>query len=255
MDFTVILIFVVLSAITALMMIFVFRKRSAAGLEDASSDYAEGLNLLLAGDTEKALKKFKEAVTKNSQNIDAYLKIGDILRESGQFDRAVNVHKYLTVRTTLTAKQKREIYQSLVMDYQAAQEYDKAFDVLGKIISEDKNNTWAHEMKLKLYEQKEEWEDAFQVYKSLKKGEIEKAVNLCSSILESDPSNKAAKKYLIRLYHHTGQKDEALNLAIELIEASSKHKEKFRCSKCRHESDKPFWRCPGCFEWETAIQN
>ena len=108
MDFTVILIFVVLSAITALMMIFVFRKRSAAGLEDATSDYAEGLNLLLAGDTEKALKKFKEAVTKNSQNIDAYLKIGDILRESGQFDRAVNVHKYLTVRTTLTAKQKSE---------------------------------------------------------------------------------------------------------------------------------------------------
>lgn len=382
MDFTVILIFVVLSAITALMMIFVFRRRSAPGLEDASSDYAEGLNSLLAGDTEKALKKFKEAVTKNSQNIDAYLKIGDILRESGQFDRAVNVHKYLTVRTTLTAKQKREIYQSLVMDYQAAQEYDKAFDVLGKIISEDKNNTWAHEMKLKLYEQKEEWEDAFQVYKNLKKiskefkngrlalykvqeglklskngkekdaqarfrdaikidsqsppayiyladsyrnedrkedalkvlkqfvekvpsqsflafelikellyeggvygeienfyleiinsqpdnheaklalaenykkkGEIEKAVNLCSSILESDPSNKAAKQYLIRLYHHTGQKDEALNLAIELIEASSKHKEKFRCSKCRHESDKPFWRCPGCFEWETAIQN
>ena len=54
MDFTVILIFAVLSAITALMMIFVFKKRSAAGLEDASSDYAEGLNLLLEGDREKA---------------------------------------------------------------------------------------------------------------------------------------------------------------------------------------------------------
>lgn len=382
MDFTIILIFVALSAITALMLLFLFRKKPAADSDEASSDYAEGLNLLLAGERENALQKLKDAVTKNSKNIDAYLKIGDLLRESGQIERAINVHKYLTVRTSLTAKQKREIHQSLVIDYQVAKEYEKAFEVLNRIISEDRNNAWAHEMKLKLYEQKEEWNHAFQAYKDLKKinrefkngrlalykvqeglqlsengkekdaqarfrdaikidptsppgyiyladsykneermedalkvlkqfvekvpsqsflaferikellyeggvygeienfyleiiegqpdniaaklalaenyekkGEVEKAIKICYDILENEPSDKSAKKYLIRLYHNVSQNEEALKLALELIEESMTHKDKFKCKQCGLESEKPFWRCPGCFEWETAMRN
>lgn len=169
MDLTVVLILVILSAVAALVLVFVFKRKPFTKVEEATLDYTEGLNLLLLGRRESALNKFKEAVRKNSQLIDAYLKIGDILREMGEVRRAINVHKYLTVRTGLRPQQHLEILKGLTKDYQAAKEFDKALEVVNKILAKDKKNFWARELKLQLYEQKEEWDKAYQVCKELKK--------------------------------------------------------------------------------------
>ncbi|MFQ5771131.1 MAG: tetratricopeptide repeat protein [bacterium] len=383
MDFTIILIFIILSAISALAVIFLFRKKPVTTLiDEAASDYAEGLNLLFSGKREQALKKLKDAVTKNSRNVDAYLKIGDILREMGQIERAINVHKYLTVRSGLKMKQQEDILHSLAKDYQAANEYDKALGVLNKVLEEDKSIVWAQEMKLRLFEQKEEWDNAFQVYKDFKKnrkdfkngrlalykvqkglqfiedgkdkdaqncfrdaikidpnsppayiyladiykrenrksealkilkqfvekvpsqsylaferikellyeggvygeienlyfeiidaqpnnlmarlalaenyekkGELEKAINVCLEVLEKDPAYNLVKKYLVRLYHKSGDEDKAVNQALDLIDESLQQKECFKCELCGYESEEPFWRCPECLEWETFVKN
>lgn len=382
MEPTVLLILLIVSAVIALALIAILRRKPASKLDEAESDYAEGLNLLLVGKREAALKKFRETVTKNSMNIDAYLKIGDILRELGQLDRAINVHKYLTVRSGLTHKQHTEILRSLAKDYMEAKDFDKALSVLNKVIEENKDALWAHKMKLKLFENKEEWEKAFRTYKELrkidsqfrngrlalykvqeglqlikngkdkeaqsrfkdaikidpssppayiyladsymeedrksealgvlkefmekvpsysylaferikellyeggvygqienlyhdiiqsqpdnimakmalaenyeKKGELQKAVQVCLDVLEKEPTNKAAKKNLVRLYHKSGQDSDALNLALELIDESMSQKNNFTCTKCEYQSDEPFWRCPRCHEWETAIKN
>lgn len=169
MDFSIVIILIIVSALAAILAIWLFKKNKTDDSEQAASDYAEGLNLLLLGKQEQALRKFRETVTKNSKNIDAYLKIGDILRDLGQTERAINVHKYLTVRTGLTTKQQHDILRSLAEDYLAAQEYDKALDVLNRILDENKNLPWAHEMKLRVFEQKQEWNNAFQTCKELKK--------------------------------------------------------------------------------------
>lgn len=382
MEPTALLTLLIVSAIIALVLVAIFRRKPASKLDEAENDYAEGLNLLLMGKREAALKKFRETVTKNSMNIDAYLKIGDILRELGQVERAINVHKYLTVRSGLSHKQHVDILRSLAKDYMEAKDYDRALAVLNKVIDENKGVVWAHEMKLKLYEDKEEWSKAFQTYKELgkihsqfkngrlalykvqeglqlirngkgkeaqnrfkdaikidpnsppgyiyladyymkedrksealgvlkefvekipsqsflaferikellyeggvygeienlyldiiesqpdnliarvalaenyeKKGDIEKAVQTCQDVLERDPTNKPARKILIRLYHKSGRDQEALKIALELIDESMSQKAKFTCKKCDYQSDEPFWRCPRCHEWETAIQN
>ncbi|RMF63454.1 MAG: tetratricopeptide repeat protein, partial [Calditrichaeota bacterium] len=88
-----------------------------------------------------------------------------------------------------------------------------------------------------------------------KKGDLQKAIRVCKDVLERDPGNKAAKKYLVRLYHVGGQDAEALDLALALIDESLQQKDNFRCKVCGHESDELFWRCPVCHEWETASKN
>lgn len=170
MDVSIVLVFIIISALLAMIALFVFRKgRGQDDEEEAANDYADGLNYLLNGDKENALKKLRRAVSKNSQNIDAYLKIGDILRDLGQVERAINVHKYLTVRPGLSFKTRQDILQSLTSDYIAAQEYDKALGVVQKVLSEDRHAAWAHQMKLKIFEHKQDWTKAFQTYKDSKK--------------------------------------------------------------------------------------
>ena len=86
-------------------------------------------------------------------------------------------------------------------------------------------------------------------------GEVEKAIRVCSEILEKDGTNRLARKYLVQLYHKTGDDKAAVNMALELINGSIEQKNKFKCSECDYENDEIFWRCPECLEWETATRN
>jgi lipopolysaccharide biosynthesis regulator YciM len=242
MDPVVVLTFVILSLLTAVVFLFIFRKKPAASESDASSDYADGLNLLLLGKREQALSKLKEAVKKDSRNIDAYIKIGDIMREIGQVEKAINVHKYLTVRSGLSRKQRQDIIRSLAEDYLAMKEFDKALDVLNKVLESDRNVVWAHEMRLKLLEEKEDWPRAFQVYKDFRKFDhdfsaarlahykVQEGVSLRDDNKNKDaqirfreamkiaPDTPPAYMNLADLYISENRKEEALKVLKEFVE-------------------------------------
>ncbi len=203
MEATIVLLFVILSATAALVAIFVFKKKPEHPADISSNNYAEGLNLLLAGDRSGALKKLKETVKYDSQNIDAYLKIGDIFREFGQVEKAVNVHKYLTVRTNLSNKQHNLILNSLALDYVAAKEYEKALQVTDKVLELVKDVPWAHQMKCDIYESNQEWSNAFHAYKVMgkKEGGLRNAklayyrVQEALELLKDDKNKEAYAKY------------------------------------------------------------
>ena len=56
----------------------------------------------MVGDKKRALEKLRLAAIKDTSNIDAYLKIGDILRENGKVENAIKIHRQLTVRKGLS---------------------------------------------------------------------------------------------------------------------------------------------------------
>ncbi|MFQ5706972.1 MAG: tetratricopeptide repeat protein [bacterium] len=382
MDLTVVLILIVFSAIVALVLFVLLQRKPTTRTEEAANEYAEGLNLLLQGRREEALSKLRDSVSKNSKNIDAYLKIGDLLREMGQPEKAINVHKYLTVRKGLSPGKQLEILQCLAQDYHAAKKFDKALQVVNTILEQKKKDIWAQEMKLQIYEDLEAWNKAFDTYKGLiklkglprngklalykveegltflkknqnkearlrfkeamkiapdsapayiyladsyieegmkdealkvlkrfiekvpsqsflafdrlkellfesgvygeienlyleligsqpenfaahlalaeiyeKKGELQKAISTCTEVLEKDPGNEKTKKYLVKLYHNAGNDAEAIKLALDLINQSLENKGLFQCKLCGYESQKPFWRCPACRQWDTFTKN
>jgi lipopolysaccharide biosynthesis regulator YciM len=237
-----VILLMLLSAAAALVGFAIFRKKPDDVVDEATADYTEGLNLMLAGKREIALKKFREAVTKDSRNVDAYLKIGDILRELGQIERAINVHRYLMVRSGLNPKQREEIFQSLAKDYQAGEEFDKALEVLDKVIEMNKSALWAQEMKLKLYEQKEEWDNAFETYRDLRKNQSEspngrlalykvqeglqligkgkerEARSRFKDAIKIAPNSPPAYIYLADSYRREDRKSDALQVLKEFIE-------------------------------------
>ncbi|MBC8182786.1 tetratricopeptide repeat protein [candidate division KSB1 bacterium] len=141
---------------------------------DASLEYTTALNYLISGDKKSALKKLREAVQYNTSNIDAYIKIGDIYREQGFHDRAIKIHRGLTVRRNLTLGQKIDLYKSLIKDYESARKFERAVSVADNLIDLTANEIWAQKIKLKVYENAGKWDDAIEVLKTLQKTAGEK---------------------------------------------------------------------------------
>lgn len=136
---------------------------------DASLQYTTALNYLIVGDRKKALDQLRQAVRFDSHNIDAYLKIGDILRDEGMIDRAIKIHRGLTIRHDLQSGQKIDILESLIKDYQAAGKYDRAIKVADHLVEMANEEEWALEIRLKLLEAAGEWEKAVEELKQLQK--------------------------------------------------------------------------------------
>ena len=148
---------VVLVAVVVAVVFLVRRSRRG---ETADDLYTLGLNYLLAGELDKALDAFKRSVAQNTSNIDAYIRIGDILRQKGQPERAIKVHRELTVRSGLRKDQLMAIYRSLVEDYRAAGEEKKAAGVLEKMLELQKNDPWALRTLIDVHEALEDWDRA-----------------------------------------------------------------------------------------------
>ncbi|MBN1349406.1 tetratricopeptide repeat protein [candidate division KSB1 bacterium] len=173
MDPSYILVIVLLLVIIGTVSFFI-RYQQRGTRRVITDDYTEGLRLLLLGEKKKALEKLRLAAIKDTNNIDAYIKIGELLRESGQTDKAIKIHNQLTVRRDLTKEERIDIYKSLIRDYGAATKYDKGLEFIELLLQLDKNNDWALNKKLLFYESAADWQKAFETKQKILKTAGEK---------------------------------------------------------------------------------
>jgi lipopolysaccharide assembly protein B len=124
--------------------------------------YHRGLNALLAGDRDSALTYFAECVQTDSDNIDAYIHLGNLLREKGEHERALHVHRELTVRPGLAAGQTRAVREGLVLDLIAVGRTDEAVEEARELRELDRRNGAAMKLLLRAHEAAHDWERAFE---------------------------------------------------------------------------------------------
>jgi len=348
--------------------------------KDQTVDYTLALNYLLNGEVDKALVKLKETAKRDSSNIDAYVKIGDIFRDKGQTERAIKIHRALTVRHGLTVHDKILIYKSLVKDYRIVQKYDIAISFCQTLNGLTNEELWVQELHLQLLEEKGDWEKAYDIKKKIlreqnkkddcllalykveaglnlakegkehegrlkfregikidkncapaylyladsyirenrlsdaltelkkfikevpslsylafdrikeilfeegnfgeieyiynqllennpaihsirfaladiyeRKGALYKAIGLCKEELEKNPESGLARQYLIQYYARVGDKDAAVDLALEMVKDSLTENKQFSCSQCKFTSHQPYWHCPQCGAWNSYL--
>lgn len=149
----------ILAAIVFAMLIHNSRKENKKVFPGQDLYYA-GLSAFLSGDLEKALKKFYATIQQNTENIDAYIKIGDILRNMGAAERAAKVHRDLLIRQNLNDDHKISIYHALAEDYKADKKYTLALDALDKLAALDESDSWAATFRISLYEATNDWVNA-----------------------------------------------------------------------------------------------
>ncbi len=162
-------IFAAIVFILLLIYILFRAKSSAAKKRPVIDPYVQGLNALVEGDLDRASQYFRQSAQKDSENIDAYLKLGDIFRKQGQPDRATKIHRGLLVRRNLNPAIRLQILRSLVQDYKASHIFDNALATLDEILTLFPKDEWALSYKVQIYEEMGEWDKAFRTLNVLAK--------------------------------------------------------------------------------------
>jgi lipopolysaccharide biosynthesis regulator YciM len=165
------IVIIPIALVVILTFVALYRRRSDPSRQTAMESYVEGLRMLTAGDEQTAFVKFRQAVDQDTDNVDAYLKMGDIFRSRGMTEKALQVHRELKLRHGLASEIQVEIEKSLAQDYIKAGMIEKAYDALERLLKDSSTRSWAAEKLLGLYTRDRRWKDACDVFESvIKKG-------------------------------------------------------------------------------------
>jgi len=156
-NFLMILMILVLAVVGISVFVLNYKPRRKSRVKDI---YAEGLDLMITGRRKSAYKNFKNIIQKDSNNIKAYLRLGQVLRESGNPLQALKIHKGLLHRRNLTFYEQVELHKNLAMDWYKSNNVDAAIKELHELLKLDKNSEWAVFQLTNFYREKHEWEKA-----------------------------------------------------------------------------------------------
>ncbi|HGY56749.1 MAG TPA: tetratricopeptide repeat protein [Caldithrix abyssi] len=169
MDFTLshqLWLFTFLVVIVALAALYFYYYQRSEKKQPSRNAYLEALKYMAEKDYRRAIEKFKEAVRTDSSNIDAYLKLGDILREEGLARNATRIHKDLTLRGNLSEEELQKVWYSLALDYWSAQKYDKAETFFKKAFDARYRTVEAVMYLVKIYTMRQNYKMAYEVLKN-----------------------------------------------------------------------------------------
>lgn len=155
-----VLIFGSLLLITMLFYFF-YEKYFSEKTKSTSAIYVEALKDLLDGRHEKAFSELRQVVSEDSGNIDAYLRLGKILRDNNKPAQALQVHKDLTLRSGLNPDEKAEILKQLYLDYIELKEFDTAEAALKELVTIKPKDRWSLIKLLELQKEQQKWDEAY----------------------------------------------------------------------------------------------
>ena len=137
--------------------------------KDSNKLYTEALEALVEGDIENAVFKLKDLVRIDTNNIRAYLRLGDIFRENLKLDQALKVHQSLILRKRLSKALQSKIYISLAKDFFELKKYERVEYYIFEILKIDKKNIWALNFILNIYIINEKWDYGINILKKIEK--------------------------------------------------------------------------------------
>ena len=125
--------------------------------EDES--FRNGLLSIIENDHEAAIKHLKIAASRDTQNIEAYVILGDLLRQQGNIAKAKQIHASLLARAFIKPKQKARVYKSLALDSVKENKFEKAVEYIQQAIKTEPDE-WAKKFLLDMLERLQKWDEA-----------------------------------------------------------------------------------------------
>lgn len=130
-----------------------FRARS-------SSHYIQGLHHLASGQADLAASELLKVSRAEPDATEVHLALGDLLRESGQVERAMAVHQGLLERPDLPRSERTQALVSLALDLRKAGFLDRATRTFEEALETDPKNIHALAGLERLHEDQREWRQA-----------------------------------------------------------------------------------------------
>ena len=165
----------------AILVSFQVRRRKRERQQDRTL-YISALQALLEGDEVGAFYKLKETVAQDTENIDAYLRLGKILANRGKIKQAIQVHNELLLRSNLSPFQKKAINRYLIDDYVLDNQIGKAINLLQSEFERDPSDVQAGVRLLELLGKENKWEAAEEISEKLYKRDRERFASVVADV-------------------------------------------------------------------------
>ena len=166
---TYVLAIIALSLLVILVLVTLWKKSQTTPQQIAQEIFIEGLLSLASGDEKVAYQKFRSVVQQDTENVDAYLMLGNLLRKRGKPEKALQIHKELTIRPSLTDAKRIQVQKSRADDSLAAGQQGQASEMLEELWRKEKDSLELGEKLLAAYERLGKWEEAVVVEERLAK--------------------------------------------------------------------------------------
>lgn len=159
------ILLIILCVAAAILLVMLFlqkkRKRRASG-----TGYIEALYALIDGDRDKAFKLLTKAVKNGESDIGAYIQLGNLLRERKMPEKALQIHRSLTVRRDLGYEEEKAVQIALAEDLSEMGKMDRAIAALNSIHKRKKDIDIARALH-RLYHKNGDYENAFSMLKAI----------------------------------------------------------------------------------------
>lgn len=137
--------------------------------------YVEGLQLLLDGRPREAEERLREAVEADTGNVDAYVRLGDLLIARGDIERGIRLHENLALRRNMTPQDEHRVYRALVRDYLRTDRKARAIAMLEELVRSDAADFDSHAQLLELYVETGAWDKCQEMLKPLARSNLSRA--------------------------------------------------------------------------------
>lgn len=164
MNIKLILLIILAAAVVLLVATLLFQRKRRRRIHRSS--YIDALYALIDGRRKDAMHLLTRAVKNGEGDVDAYLQLGNLLRENNQSEKALQIHRSLTVRRELGYDEEKAIQLAIAEDLASLGRIDRAIQVLEAMQSRKKDL----EVFLKLhtlYHQNGDFERAYAMLKEL----------------------------------------------------------------------------------------
>lgn len=133
----------------------------------SSPHYTQGLHYLSSGQVDLAVTELTKVTRDDPDAVEVLQVLGSLLRETGQVERAVQVHQRLLGRSDLTRAERIHALASLGLDFRKAGFLDRSTNAFHDVLAHDPKNLHALSGLQKLHEDQRAWREAYEVQTTL----------------------------------------------------------------------------------------
>jgi lipopolysaccharide assembly protein B len=132
-----------------------------------SPHYILGLNFLVANQLDLAIEELGKAARLEVDALEIHLILGNLYREKGQVGRAIQEHQSLLQRPKLTKLEHANVLLCLGLDFKRGGFVDRALEAFTEVLRLDPANQYALLNLQKLYEEQQQWQQAYAIRQRL----------------------------------------------------------------------------------------
>lgn len=125
-----------------------------------SIHYILGLDYLASRQIDRAITELTRAARADTEATEIYLILGNLLREKGQLERAIQIHQSILHRPGLPPRERAHALLCLGIDFKRAGFRNRAMETFKKVDRLDPGNPYATLHLLRIHEEEHDWEQA-----------------------------------------------------------------------------------------------